>query len=60
MCIRDRSEWGQKHGQPAAAPSDIDALFEKYGMALGMDLQKMKTAMTQNQYSAKILSLIHI
>lgn len=54
LLFQKQSEWGQKHGQPAAAPSDIDALFEKYGMALGMDLQKMKTAMTQNQYSAKI------
>ena len=54
LLFQKQSEWGQKHGQPAAAQADTDALFEKYAKELGLDLNKLKTALTQNQYSAKI------
>ncbi len=54
LLFQKQSEWGQKHGQPAASQADTDALFEKYAKELGLDLNKLKTALTQNQYSAKI------
>ncbi len=54
LLFQKQSEWGQKHGQPSATQTDTDALFEKYAKELGLDLNKLKTALAQNQYSAKI------
>ncbi len=48
-------EWGTKHGpQPAGAQADITTLFKKYATDLGLDLEKMNAAYTENRFAEKI------
>ena len=56
MLFQKQPEWGTKHGpQPAGAPiADINALFKKYAMELGLDAGKMDAAFAENRYNAKI------
>jgi protein-disulfide isomerase len=55
MLFQRQPEWGTKHGpQSTAAPTDINTLFRKYAMELGLDLDKMDAAFAENRYQAKI------
>lgn len=55
LLFQKQPEWGEKHGAPATAPKpDIDALFEKYAMELGLDIAKVKAAIKENRYASKI------
>jgi len=54
MLFQKQSEWGTKHGPQTSAPVDINALFRKYAMELGLDLNKMDAAFAENRYNAKI------
>lgn len=53
--FRRQPEWGERHGEPHAAPIESPAaLFEKYAMELGLDVEKIRTAVAQNRYAAKL------
>ncbi len=54
LLFQRQPEWGEKHGQPPAAQADAKALFEKYAMELGLDLEKLNIALAQNRYTAKL------
>jgi protein-disulfide isomerase len=54
MLFQKQPEWGTKHGAQAGAPADINALFRKYAMELGLDTNKMDSAFAQNKYAAKL------
>lgn len=55
LLFQKQPEWGEKHGEPASAiKPDIKALFEKYAMELGLDIDKMNAAIRENRYAAKI------
>ena len=55
MLFQKQPEWGTKHGpQATAAPADINALFKKYAMELGLDISKMDGAFAENRFNAKI------
>jgi protein-disulfide isomerase len=54
MLFQKQPEWGTKHGPQPSAPADINALFKKYAMELGLDLNKMDAAFAENHYNAKI------
>jgi len=55
LLFQKQGEWGEKHGAPANAPKpDIPALFEKYAMELGLDLDKYNAAVKANRFTAKI------
>jgi protein-disulfide isomerase len=53
--FRRQPEWGERHGEPHHAPSKPPAaLFEKYATELGLDVDKIKSAVAQNRYAAKL------
>jgi protein-disulfide isomerase len=53
--FRRQPEWGERHGEPHYTPSvPPAALFEKYAMELGLDVEKIKSAVAQNRYAAKL------
>jgi protein-disulfide isomerase len=55
LLFQKQSEWGERHGAPASAPKpDIDALFEKYAMELGLDTNKINSAVKENRYQEKL------
>jgi len=55
LLFQKQSEWGEVHGAPASAPKpDVMKLFEGYAKELGLDLEKVVSAMRQNRYAAKI------
>ena len=55
LLFQKQSEWGERHGPPPAAPKpDINALFDKYAMELGLDLAKVNSAVKENRYQAKL------
>ncbi len=55
LLFRKQPEWGERHGPPSAAPKpDVDALFEKYAMELGLDMEKVNSAIQENRYQAKL------
>jgi protein-disulfide isomerase len=55
MLFQRQPEWGTKHGPQTSAPAaDINTLFRKYAMELGLDLNKMDAAFAENRYQAKI------
>ena len=54
MLFQKQPEWGTKHGPQTSAPADINALFKKYAMELGLDLNKMDAAFAENRYNTKI------
>ncbi len=48
-------EWGTKHGPQHSAPQpDITTLFKKYATDLGLDLEKMNAAYSENRFAEKI------
>lgn len=55
MLFQKQPEWGTKHGQPpdASAPSLTD-LFDRYATELGLDPAKVRSAIKENRYAAKI------
>jgi protein-disulfide isomerase len=53
MLFQKQPEWGTKHGPNAGPPADINALFRKYAMELGLDTNKMDAAFAANKYKAK-------
>ncbi len=54
LLFQRQPEWGEKHGQPPTSQSDVKDLFEKYAMELGLDLEKLNSALAQNRYTAKL------
>ncbi len=56
ILFQRQSEWGAKHGPAAAsqAKPDVNAVFEKYAMELGLDIEKINKAVTENRYTSKI------
>lgn len=54
MLFQKQPEWGTKHGPQTSAPADINALFKKYAMELGLDSNKMDSAFAENRYAAKL------
>jgi protein-disulfide isomerase len=55
MLFQRQSEWGTRHGPPTSEkPADVPALFEKYAMELGLDLEKINAAVKENRYAAKL------
>jgi protein-disulfide isomerase len=53
--FQKQSEWGTKHGPPSAAPPpDINALFDKYTIDLGLDAAQVKAALNDNRFQAKL------
>ena len=54
MLFQKQPEWGTKHGPSPGAPADINALFKKYAMELGLDSTKMDAAFAANRYAAKL------
>jgi len=54
LLFQRQTEWGERHGQPVAAQQqNVPALFEKYAMELGLDLEKINAAVKENRYAAK-------
>jgi protein-disulfide isomerase len=50
-----QSEWGTKHGPPTAAPPpDVNALFENYATEMGLDMAKVKSAISENRFQTKL------
>jgi len=55
LLFQKQPEWGEKHGAPLNAPKpDINKLFDKYAMELGLDLEKAGKAIRENRYVPKI------
>ena len=55
ILFQKQPEWGTKHGpQASAEKADINELFRKYAMELGLDINKMDGAFAENRYNAKI------
>lgn len=55
LLMQKQPEWGERHGAPPNAPKpDVPALFEKYAMELGLDLNKYDAAVKENKFAAKI------
>lgn len=55
LLFQKQSEWGERHGAPPAAqPANVSALFEKYAMELGLDLEKINAALKENRYKEKL------
>ena len=53
--FQKQPEWGTKHGPPSAAPApNINELFGKYAKELGLDVNKVSSAIKENRYAAKI------
>lgn len=54
LLFQRQSEWGERHGQPASAQAqNVPALFEKYAMELGLDIEKINRAVKENRYAQK-------
>lgn len=49
-------EWGTKHGPAAASQPqpNINALFQKYSIEMGLDMEKVATAAKENRYKTKL------
>ena len=55
ILFQRQPEWGEKHGAPTTSqPPDVSALFEKYALELGLDVEKIKRAVKENRYAAKL------
>lgn len=55
ILFQRQSEWGTRHGQPTSSHQpNVPALFEKYAMELGLDGEKIKSAVKENRYAAKL------
>ncbi len=51
--FQKQTEWGTKHGPATIVQPNAPALFEKYVMEFGMDLEKFNAAVKENRYAAK-------
>jgi protein-disulfide isomerase len=50
-----QTEWGTRHGQSAISQQpNAPALFEKYAMELGLNIDKINSAVRENRYAAKL------
>jgi protein-disulfide isomerase len=48
-------EWGTRHGGPPPTPGPgVPELFEKYAMELGLDVNKVNSAIKENRFKEKI------
>ena len=55
LLFQRQSEWGERHGAPTSAPKpDFNALFEKYAMELGLDVEKINSVVKENRYQTKL------
>lgn len=55
LLFQKQPEWGERHGAPPTAqPVNIEELFEKYAMELGLDLNKVNAAIKENKYKDKL------
>ena len=55
LLFRKHAEWGERHGAPPSAqPANIEQLFEGYAMELGLDVEKVNSAIRENRYQAKL------
>jgi protein-disulfide isomerase len=56
LLFQRQPEWGERHGPPQAVTNQTPpaVLFEKYAMELGLDLEKMNSAIKENRYAAKL------
>lgn len=55
LLFQRQPEWGTKHGPPTAAPPpDVNALFDKYAKEIGLDMEKVKSAVNENRYYSKL------
>jgi protein-disulfide isomerase len=55
LLFQKQSEWGERHGAPTSAPKpDVNALFDKYAAELGLDMEKVNSAIKENRYLAKL------
>lgn len=53
--FQKQGEWGTKHGPPSATPPpDINVLFDKYAVDMGLDTAQVKAALNDNRYQAKL------
>jgi protein-disulfide isomerase len=55
LLFQRQPEWGERHGAPHSAPKpDVSALFDRYAMELGLDMEKLSSAIKGNRYQAKL------
>lgn len=55
LLFKKQPEWGTVHGAPPTAPKpNINQLFDKYAMELGLDLNKASQSIKENRFAAKI------
>ena len=55
LLFRKQAEWGERHGAAETSqPANIETLFEKYAMELGLDLNKVNAAIKENKYKDKL------
>ncbi|MEK7724619.1 MAG: thioredoxin domain-containing protein, partial [Acidobacteriota bacterium] len=55
ILFQRQPEWGERHGPPTSTPPpDVDALFEKYAMEVGLDIKKIAEATKENRYQVKL------
>ncbi len=53
--FQKQSEWGTKHGAPGTTVQpDVNALFDKYVIDLGLDAAQVKAALNDNRFQAKL------
>ena len=54
LLFQRQAEWGERHGAPGtAAKPDVPALFEKYAVQLGLDVNSVNAAIKQNKFGSK-------
>lgn len=54
MLFQRQPEWGTKHGPQPAQPPNVFALFEKYAKELGLDIEKINSAIKEERFAAKL------
>jgi protein-disulfide isomerase len=59
MLFRRQSEWGEIHGHSGHAPPVVRreppaVLFERYAAELGLDVERLRAAVAENRYAAKV------
>lgn len=55
MLFSKQGDWGEKHGAPSTAPKpDIPKLFESYAKDLGIDAERVNSAIRDNKAAAKL------
>jgi protein-disulfide isomerase len=55
IMFRNLPEWGERHGQPGPAQQiPPNVFFERYAEEIGLDVEKLRTAVTSNKFASKI------